>query len=166
MPAQFTIKKNEVYVGENLVGTVEKIVHDGLWATAYGVRAGGTEWKGTAPDGTVFDGGDKRKDVANLLARHAEPLTVTKVEIGDYAGRKFIGANVSWQGNSAFVSQYPHEDFWVVDCFFRTGAVMPTWSNGSGSRFTAAHVLKADQAAAVDAAVKAAGVVIEQENAT
>lgn len=151
-----TIKRNEVYVDEVLVGTVEKIVHEGLWSTSYGIRAGGTEWKGTAPDGTVFDGYDKRKDVAKRLAQHARPLTVDKVGTDEWMGTPFISASVSWQGNTAMVSQYPSEDFWVVDCFFAAGSMMPAWSHGSGSRSTAAHVLKGEQAAAVDAAVAAA----------
>lgn len=162
MTPTVSIKKNNVYADDVLVGTVEKIVHTGLWATAYGVRAGGTEWKGTAPDGTVFDGHDKRKDAAKMLARHAEPLTVTNVKIDDWMGERFVYAAVSWQGNTAIVSQYPSEDFWVVDAFFNAGSMMPAWSNGSGSRSTAAHVLKGEQADAVNAAVKAAGVTIEQ----
>jgi hypothetical protein len=161
MTPTISIRKNDVYADGNLVGTVEKIVHDGLWATAYGIRAGGTEWKGTATDGTVFDGFDTRKAVANMLARHAQPLTVDNVKVDNWMGERFIYASVSWQGITAIVSQYPTEDFWVVDAFFNAGSMMPAWSNGSGSRSTAAHVLKADQAAAVDAAVEASGITID-----
>lgn len=160
MTANPTIKRNEVFVDGVLVGTVEKIVHEGLWATGYGVRAGGIEWKATAPDGTVFDGHDKRKDAARMLVLHAQPLTVKSVKVDDWSGRQFIGATVSWQGHTAMVSRYPDEDVWVVDAYYTPGAFMPRWSNGAGSRYTRAHVLQAEQAAAVDAAVTAAGLSI------
>lgn len=162
MDPKITIKNTgEVLADGVSVGTVEKVVHDGLWATAYGIRAGGAEWKGTAPDGTVFDGKDKRKDAAKMLVLHAQPLTVSKVSTGDRMGQRFIEATVCWQGHTAMVSRYPGEEAWVVDCFYTPGAFMPAWSNGAGSRYTRAHVLKPDQAAAVDAAVLAAEVTLD-----
>ena len=163
MLANHTIKNNEVLVDGVSVGTVEKIVHDGLWATAYGVRAGGTEWKGTAPDGTVFDGLDKRKDAAARLVRYAEPLTVSSIGIEDYCGRRYIKAMVSWQGNSASVSQYPGEDYWVVDAFWTTGSIMPVWANGGGSRVTRARVLAGEQLDAVNAAVAESGITVSED---
>lgn len=159
MAENFTISKGNVLVNGKIVGTVEKITHDGLWAGSYGIRAGGTEWQGTATDGTVFGGYEKRKDAAAALERHQRPLTVENVGYGEWMGNRFIRATVSWQGFTAMVSQYPEETYWVVDCFYTPGAFMPAWSNGEGSRYTKAHTLKDDQAWAVD---KAAGFLLRK----
>jgi hypothetical protein len=155
MNATVKVQKGTVYADGTPVGTVEKLTHDGLWSTAYGIRSGGTEWVGTAPDGTTFSA-DTRKDAAAKLSRYAEPLSVTSVKVDHYMGNALVSASVSWQGNTACVSQYPEETFWVVDAFWACGAYMPTWSNGTGSRCTRVHVLKPEHAQAVDTAVAAA----------
>src|SRR5262245_5184025 len=133
------------------IGTVDKISHDGLWADNQRDRMGGTEWVATATDGTTFDGFDTRKAAVARLAQSVEPLTVTNVRWETNHYGRFLSASVSWEGHTALVSRYPSETAWVVDAFFQPGTFFPVWSNGEGSRFTRAHVLKADQAAAVDA---------------
>jgi len=151
MKAEIKISGGRVYADGTFVGKVEKVTHDGLWAGAYGVRAGGVEWIATAPDGTKFSQ-EKRKDAAAMLERHSRPLVVENVHVGDWMGHKFIGATVSWQGYTAMVSRYPEESGWVVDAWFTPGCLMPAWSHGRGSRVTRNHILTGDQARAVDTA--------------
>lgn len=158
METKITFKAGTVLADGTAVGTVEKVTHEGLWADSYGIRVNGSEWVGTAPDGAKFSG-RTRKEVASRLAAHAQPLKVTGVKVEDTFYGCCITATVSWQGNTAFVSQHPDEDYWVVDAYFTHGC--PHWSNGTGSRYTTAHALKAEYAAAVDAAVEAASLTLE-----
>jgi len=135
------------------IGTVEKISHDGLWADNHRVRMAGTEWVATATDGTTFDGFDTRKAAVARLAQSVEPLTVTNVRRETNHYGRFLAATVTWQGHTALVSRHPQETHWVVDAFFQPGTFFPVWSHGEGARYSQVHVLKDDQATAVDAAV-------------
>lgn len=155
-----TIKAGTVLVDGISVGTVAKVDHDGLWSDGHGIRVNGFEWVATTLAGEIFDGFKTRKAAAARLARHAEPLTVSDVRIGDYMGDRFIQASVTWQGHHAEVSRYPHETGWVVDAFFRPGTFFPVWSNGAGSRYTRAHVLQGEHATAADAALIESGVTL------
>lgn len=165
-----TVKRDgAVVVDGKTIGRVEKEMRQGLFATALGVGysgAGTPYWVPFDADGNkLHDGYDTRKRAVSRVESAAQPLKAEKFErknywplLGGGDPRPYVSGWVSMQGHSFGVSRYADEAHWVVDCYFPAGSIMPSWSNGDGSRVTSAHVLKGDAAeAATDAAI-AAGV--------
>jgi hypothetical protein len=146
------------------VGHVVKEMRQGMFQTILGasMSGGGTPyWVPFAADGTQLNeyGYDTRKRAVDRIVKHAQPLTVERVEVEHPWGydQPCITAGVRFQGHYFGVSRYPSENAWVVDFYCTPDSICPVWSNGTGTRVTAARVLKDDMAAAVTAAAEAAG---------
>lgn len=146
------------------IGYVKKEIRQGLFSTMLGASystEGKSYWIPFADDGTkLSDGYDTRKRAVSRIEKHAQPLSVSDVRIehGWGSDRKFVHAAVSWRGYYFGVSRYAHETEWVVDFLCTPESIMPVFSNGAGTRYTRAQVLKPEFAqAATDAAI-AAGV--------
>lgn len=98
---------------------------------------------------------DTRKAAAKVVADAAAPLKVSNVETQTswINGQAFISCDVSSKGNFYGVSKYASENRWVVDYYFPAGAIMPHFSNGSGSRVSVPYLLPEGLDAEVSAAV-------------
>jgi hypothetical protein len=147
------------------IGRVEKVMRQGVFATILGASystEGTPYWIPYGADGKALNeyGYDTRKRAVALVEAHAQPLAVSdiKVESSFFGGRPFVSAWVKFQGYSFGVSRYANESQWVVDCLFTPGTMMPTFSNGAGTRFTKARVLKPEMAEAATKAATEAGV--------
>ena len=162
MPAK-VLRDGSVLVDGESVGRVEKIMRTGPFVQGDGVRFGfgdgAPQWVPYAADGTrLTDGHGTRKAAVDRVVSHAEPLTVDKLKLETSWGsdRKCVSATVRLKGHIFCVTRYATEPAWVVDAYFAPGAFMPAWSNGTGSRYTSARVLKNEMhTAATDAAIAA-----------
>lgn len=154
------------------IGRVEKVMRQGVFATILGASYSGDGtpyWIPYAADGTQLNeyGYDTRKRAVALVEAHAQPLAVSdvKVESSFFGGARFVSAWVKFKGYSFGVSRYASESEWVVDCLFTPGTMMPSFSNGTGTRVTRAHVLKPEMAeAATKAATEAGAWPLTEEN--
>lgn len=148
------------------IGRVEKVMRQGMFATivgaSYAAGEGTPYWIPYAADGKQLSeyGYDTRKRAVALVEKHAQPLAVSDVrtERGWGDDRQFVQAAVTWQGYYFGVSRYAHESDWVVDFLCTPESICPVFSNGAGTRYTAAKVLKPEFADAATAAAIAAGV--------
>lgn len=153
-------REGVITVDGTVVGHVKKEMRQGLFATALGASysGGGTAyWTPFGDDGTQLSeyGCDTRKRAVDLVVKHAQPLSVSdvKLEYGLGVDAKCVTAWVKWRGYAFGVSRYAHESEWVVDCLFTPASMMPTFSHGTGTRYTRLSVLKPEMA---DAATRAA----------
>lgn len=146
------------------IGHVKKEMRQGLFATMLGASystEGTPYWVPFGADGTqLADGYDTRKRAVEVITRVAKPLTIDgfTVESGWMSDRKFVSAHVQHKGYSLGVSRYAAEKEWVIDFLMTPTSIMPTFSNGSGTRVTSARVLVDDLAELVTEAAIAAGV--------
>lgn len=148
------------------IGKVVKEMRQGLFmalSTAIGVGysgAGTPFWIPFDVDGKqLSDGYDTRKRAVERVSSHAKPLTIDgfKIEQGFMGSGYFLSAWVTYQGFSFGVSRYPSESLWTIDCLFTPDSMMPTFSNGSGTRFTRAKGLKEEFDKATTEAAIASG---------
>lgn len=147
-----------------IIGHVKKDIRQGLFATAVGASYSGSGTAYYIPyagDGTCLseDGYPTRKRAVARIEAHAKPLTVTDVRVetglGTYA--KLVSAMVGYRGYTFGVSRYANETDWTVDFLSTPDSIMPTFSNGTGTRATRAHVLKPEMAEAATRAAIDAG---------
>lgn len=156
-------RDGSVVVDGAIVGRVVKEMRQGLFMTMLGAgysSEGTPFWVPFDAEGNkLADGYDTRKRAVSMVEAAARPLTVEKVEIqrGWSSDAPFVSAWVSQRGYSFGVSRYAGEEAWVVDAMFTPGCSMPAWSNGGGSRYTLAKVLKGEAADAATSAAIAAG---------
>jgi hypothetical protein len=151
--------------GGEIIGHVKKEMRQGAFATLVGVSAssGGTAYfVPFAGDGTrLSDGYETRKRAVARIEKHATPLTVSglKLERGGllFSDAECVTASVEYQGYYFGVSRYADEAHWVIDYLSTPDSIMPVFSNGTGTRATAARVLKDEFADAATQAAIAAG---------
>jgi hypothetical protein len=152
--------------GEN-IGHVQKEMRQGIFGTLLGASYSGSGtpyWTPFAADGTQLSeyGYDTRKRAVQRLADHAEPMTVSGLQVSQGGlmsdwSRRFVECTLRFQGHSFGVSRYATESAWVVDFYWSPDSIMPNWSNGSGTRVTRANVLKDEAASFVTKAATEAG---------
>lgn len=160
-----TVKRDgSVMVDGQTVGRVEKEMRQGLFTTMMGAgySSNGTPyWVPFDAEGNkLADGYDTRKRAVQVVERVGKPMTVSgfKVERGWGSDRPFVSAWLEMKGYAFGVSRYASESVWVVDYMSTPTSIMPVFSNGSGSRCTAARTLKDEAAEMVTQAAIAAGV--------
>lgn len=159
-----TVSRDGVVTSDGtIIGHVKKEMRQGMFATLLGASyssEGTPYWIPFAGDGTkLSDGYDTRKRAVQRIAAHAQPLTVSHLEIETGLGsyRPCVTASVRFKGYYFGVSRYATETYWVVDTMSTPDSIMPVFANGTGTRATRAQTLKDEFAEAVtEAAIAAA----------
>jgi hypothetical protein len=162
-PVKTTVTRDGVVKrGGEVIGRVEKEMRQGAFATMFGAKLGtgeGTPWwiPFDADGKRLSDGYETRKRAVSMVEKKSQPLAVTDVKVErNWHDVPMVTAWVKFQGHSFGVSRYASESAWVVDFYMGPDAIMPAWSNGTGSRCTSARVLKDEMhTAATDAAIAA-----------
>lgn len=103
-------------------------------------------WKAVSADGNELTAREyeTRKRAVAVVVEAAQPTTVGKIHQGTdmMTGRAYLACSLMHKGSYFGLSRYPGESGWVVDYLHPLGQIMPTWSNGEGTRVTAAYVIK------------------------
>ena len=148
-------KDGTVTVNGTVIGSVTK-EELSLTITEQIMRTTSVYWVPRNTDGeTVANPQRTRKAAVSLLEKVTRPTSVTDIRTEtSWAGEEFISAVVNYAGNTYCVSRYPFEDNWIVDARFGANG-FPHWSNGAGTRVTAAYALKGELADTVTSAVTA-----------
>jgi hypothetical protein len=165
MASKTTVSRDGVVTSPDgtIIGHVKKEIRQGIFATLIGASYSGNGtpyWIPFADDGTkLSDGYDTRKRAVKRIEDHAQPLTVSHLEIETGLGsyQKCVTASVRFQGYWFSVSRYANEGYWVVDAMATPDSIMPVFSNGTGTRATRARALKDEFADAVTKAATDAG---------
>lgn len=146
------------------IGRVEKVMRQGLFATAFGASYSGGDgtpyWVPFLADGTQLDetGYDTRKRAVALVEKVSRPTEVSGLKVERSGDVAFVSAHFVHKGHVMGVSRYAGEASWGIDFYMSPGAFMPAWSNGSGARYLRVRGLNEELAAIVTAAAEAAGV--------
>jgi hypothetical protein len=156
-------RDGNVTVDGKVIGSVKKEMRKGLFATAFGASYGigdGTPWwiPFNADGERLSDGFDTRKRAVSSVEKAAQPLTVTDMKVErNWNDRPVVTGWVKYRGHSFGVSRYSAESAWFVDFYMGADAIMPAWSNGTGSR-PSGRVLKGELDKAATESAIAAGV--------
>jgi hypothetical protein len=148
------------------------------WVTTERSRWRGTRYHGIANDGTddgtrvtPSPGADRQRDAVHLIVLYHDIEVTVKIKEGYRhplaEPTTMFSGRVSLHGQTAFVSSYPHEiredrsRIWVVDAWFERASFMPTWSNGEGTRVTAAHSIAGEMQKMLDDEVTRLGLTLD-----
>ena len=153
-----------------VIGSVEKVIRDGLYETQFGASYGSNTpvWFPVTTDGKRLSkyGFNTRREAVSRLDGHTAPMTVSHVKRENHylsgfnnESRPFVSASIRFKGYWFSVSRYATESDWIVDAYSTPDSIMPVFSHGSGARYTKLTVIT-DQSMidAVNRAASDAGV--------